>query len=248
MTVELTRIDADNVDKLGFFCKKSKRKTEGWQAKRGWLDRASVEMWMAVDGKRQVGFVEFARAEDTWRAVIAPGHLVIHCIWVVGRAKQVGTGSALLGKVVEAADRQDLGVAALTSTKAGWLQGSKLVARNGFVQVDRAPPSFELWAKTPKGQPTPSLPNDWDARAAAFGDGLTLVTTYQCPYVDTMREVYSKTAEAHGLAYREVHLASAEEVRTRSPSAFGVFSVVVDGKLLTWRYESTKVLGKLLAS
>ena len=250
MSVEIVPIDEDNLDELGFFCKKSKRRSPGWRAKRSWLDDAgaATRLWLALDGKRQVGFVEAAPAHAAWRAVDAPGHLVVHCLWVVGRAKEQGTGARLLKAVLAAADAEGLGVASLTSTMKGWLHGSGVVRSAGFERVAVGPPCFELWARTPPGQPTPTLPTDWEARAAAFGDGLTLVATAQCPYVDAVEEAYARAAERHGLDFRTVRLASAEEVRARSPSPYGVFAVVRDGKLVTWRYEADTVIDRLLGT
>ncbi len=251
MTVELVQVTTENVDDIGFFCKKSKRASDGWKAKRAWSDTAmgdGLQTWLALDGKRQVGFIEFVPAEASWRVIDAPGHLVVHCVWVVGRAKDQGVGGRLLQLAIDEAAARGLGIAALATTKKGWLVGPKLLANKGFEKVDTAAPSFELWAITPKNHPRPTLPTDWDERAAAFGDGLTLVYTNQCPYVDHMRSVYAQTAERHGLVYKEVFLDSAAAVRERAPAPFGVFSVVRDGKLLTWRYEAEKVLDRRIGA
>ena len=245
--IQLVEVTAANIDKQGFFCKKSKRKSPGWLAKRDWFDEAAssgVRTWIAMDGKRQVGFVEAAPSEASWRVVNAPDHWVIHCLWVVGRAKSQGTGGQLLRRVIDEAAKDGRGVAALTSTKKGWLLGSKVLEREGFTRCDQAPPCFELWARSPAGARPPTLPTDWEARAAAFGEGLTLVSTHQCPYVDAVRDLYAAFAERHGHPFREVHLTDPAQVRQRAPAAYGVFSVVLDGKLLAWRWESDKVLDR----
>ena len=249
--IRIVEVTVDNVDDHGFFCKKSKRRSEGWLAKRAWFDPAAgsgVRTWLATDGKRQVGFVEAAPGPATWRAVDAPDHWVVHCLWVVGRAKQQGTGGRLLQRVMDVAKADGRGVAVLTSSKKGWLLDAKLPAKLGFAKVGEAPPCFELWAVTPDGVRAPTLPTDWEARAAAFGDGLTLIVTHQCPYVDALRETYRGLAERRGLVFREVLLTDAADVRARSPAAYGVVSVVLDGRLLAWRWETDKVLDKRLLS
>jgi len=66
----LVVIDREDVDTLGFLCKKSRRASEGWQAKRSWFDRAEatgLRTWMALLDGRQVGFLEAATAETSWR-------------------------------------------------------------------------------------------------------------------------------------------------------------------------------------
>ena len=247
--IRFIQVTPDNVDDVGFFCKKSKRKSAGWLAKRGWFDVASqagMQTWMALDGKRQVGFIEFAPASAAWRVIDAPGHLVIHCMWVVGSAKGQGTGSRLLSICLNEAKRSGLGVAALVTTKKGWLMGSGLLETHDFCHLGDAPPCLELWAITPEGVPKPTVPNDWEARAKRFGDGMTLVFTNQCPYVDTLREGYQAAANEAGVSYREVHLEDPQEVRARAPAPYGVFSIVLDGELLAWRWEAKAKLKKMI--
>lgn len=97
-------IDAENVDRLGFFCYKSKPKTDGYQNKLTWVkDRLEEGMRIKIlyDGGRSVGFIEYIPGEHAWRAVEARDYLVIHCLWIVGSGKGKGYGSRLLNECIE---------------------------------------------------------------------------------------------------------------------------------------------------
>jgi GNAT superfamily N-acetyltransferase len=106
-TFELITVNADNLDKHGFFCYMSKRKAPGYAQKRAWLAARFAEglkLHMVHEiGGRTVGFIEYAPGEFAWRTVHAPDYLVIHCLWVVGKGKGKGYGSRLLQICLDAA-------------------------------------------------------------------------------------------------------------------------------------------------
>ena len=248
--VEIVPVGADNVAKLGFFCRKSKMKTEGNRRKLEWATKgfeAGLGIDVLYEEGRSVGFIEYADGEHAWRAVYAPGYLVIHCLWVVGRGKGKGHGTALLRRAEAAArDRAMAGVAMVT-TPGVWLADNQLLLRHGYEPVDQAPPAFQLMVKRFGDAPMPGFPTDWDDRAAAFGAGLTVVTTGQCPYLDDAEQEIIDAAQEGGLAARIATLTSAEEVQRRSPSAYGVFGVVLDGRLLSYHYLLGKDFAALVA-
>ena len=97
---EIITVDADNVDRHGFFCYMSKRKAPGYAQKCAWLAARFAEglkLHMVHEtGGRTVGFIEYIPGEFAWRVVHAPGYLVIHCLWVVGKGKGKGFGTASL--------------------------------------------------------------------------------------------------------------------------------------------------------
>lgn len=250
MTAEIVSVDGGNLDQRGFFCRKSKMRTEGNLRKLAWAadgfqDGLGVEI--LYEESRSVGFIEYTRGEHAWRAVHAPGYLLIHCIWVVGRAKQQGYGSGLLERVeTQARATGSSGVAMVTSSGV-WLAGNELLAAHGYEQIDEAPPSFQLMAKRFNGGSQPRFPKNWDERAAAFGKGLTVVTTDQCPYLDDAERAIVAGADQVGIPVTIEKLATAAEVQARSPSAFGVFGVVFDGDLLAYHYLLEKDLVALLS-
>ena len=248
---QITTIDAENLAEQGFFCRKSKMKTEGNQRKLRWASEAfgdGLGIEILYEDGRSVGFVEYTLGENAWRAVHAPRYLLIHCIWVVGRAKGKGYGSALLGKTE--AKAQELGCrgVAMVTSSGVWLASNELLLDHGYECVDEAPPSFQLMVKPFKGAPRPVFPTDWSDRAAAFGAGLTVVTTDQCPYLTDAEDAIIAGAERLGMLAKLVKLTSAAEVQARAPSAFGVFGVVLDGELLAYHYLLEKDLVSLVSA
>jgi L-amino acid N-acyltransferase YncA len=248
--VTIVTVDATNVAEQGFFCYKSKPKSEGYGRKLDWLEQRfseGLKIKIVYEGKRSVGFIEYIHGEFAWRAVEADSYLVVHCIWVVGRGKKKGYGSRLLKECVE--DAQEMGkhgVAMVTSSRP-WLAGNKLFLRNGFELVDQAPPSFQLLVKRfDEDAPLPAFPQDWDQRASRYGAGLTVVYADQCPYIKDAVQQYVDLAEERGVEARVVKLTSGQEVQDTAPSAYGVFNMVYDGRLVTYRYMSKKEKAALI--
>jgi hypothetical protein len=98
----------------------------------------------------------------------------------------------------------------------------------------------------PASAPEPNLPQNWDERAQAFGGGLTVIRTPQCPYIENGARDILTFAKEKGMRARSVELKSAQEVQEQSPSAYGVFGTVLDGKLLAYQYLLQKDFEKLL--
>ncbi|MCK6583991.1 MAG: hypothetical protein L6Q49_12910, partial [Anaerolineales bacterium] len=117
---------------------------------------------------------------------------------------------------------------------------------NGFAEEDTAPPSFQLMVKRFGAAPEPALPTDWDDRARAFGRGLTIIRTPQCPYIENGTYAILTFAESRGIEAKVVELKTAKEVQERSPFAYGVFGTVLDGKPLAYQYLLEKDFDKLL--
>ncbi len=247
---EIKTVDASNIDETGFFCYMSKRKEPGYKQKHEWLmKRFSEGMKLKIlheKNGRDVAFIEYIPGEFAWRAVNAPGYMVIHCLWVVGKGKGKGYGSRLIQECLEDSRAQKmLGVAMLTSDRT-WLAGKKIFLQNGFKEVAQAPPSFQLMVSSFRDAVSPSLPEDWDERAKAFGSGLTVIRTPQCPYIENGARDILAFAKDRGIQARSLELKTAKEVQKQSPSAYGVFGTVLDGKLLAYQYLLEKDFDKLL--
>ncbi len=247
---EIKTVDASNVDETGFFCYMSKRKEAGYKQKRDWLEARFAEgMKIKIIheiGGRDTAFIEYIPGEYAWRAVYAPGYMVIHCLWVVGKGKGKGYGSRLIEECLQDARAQKMkGVAMLTSDHT-WLASKDIFEHNGFTEVDSAPPSFQLMATRFGSTPEPGLPKNWDDRARAFGRGLTVIRTPQCPYIENGARDILAFAKEKGIRARSVELKTAQEVQEQSPTAYGVFGTVLDGQLLAYQYLLQKDFEKLL--
>ena len=246
--VQILTIDETNVEEHGFFCYKSKPKSPGYKRKLTWLQRRMAEglkIKMLYEGQRSVGFIEYIPGEHTWRVVDAPDHLVIHCLWVVGRAKEKGYGSRLLSECIADARNQGKRGVVMVSSRGNWLAHEGVFLRNGFERIDSAPPGFSLLLNQFEDGGKPSFPQDWEARLESFGSGTSVVYSDQCPYMPEAVEHALEILTERGLEAKAIKLETSAEVRAKSPTAYGVFAIVIDGKLLTYHYIGKRELRKL---
>ncbi len=242
-------IDASNVDRYGFFCYKSKPKSAGFRQKREWLAKTFPEglhLKIIYEGNRSVGFIEYAPGESAWRAVQAAGYMVIHCMWVVGSSKGKGYGWRLLDLVLSEAESLGMYGVVTVSSSSTWLARRAFYQHQGFEVVDYAPPYFDLLAIRFSQGPLPSFPADWDKRLARRPNGLVVYHSGQCPYHAMFVSSLSNAASQMGLPFQAVELASSWEARSLSPSAYGVFGVVYNGQLLSYRPMGGKTLRQML--
>ncbi len=250
---EMITVNADNLDKQGFFCYMSKRKTPGYHQKHEWMAARLAEglkLHMIHEiGGRTVGFIEYIPGEYAWRAVHAPGYLLIHCLWVVGKGKGKGYGAHLIQTCLDEARAQGKHGVVTVATERVWMAKQDIFIKHGFVEVAQAPPSFRLLVyRFDKTAPLPAFPTDWVARQARFGAGLTIIRTAQCPYIEDAVNGVLQSAAEHAIPAKVVELHSAQEVQDLSPSPYGVFGVVLDGQLLTYHYLLPKDFEKLLGA
>jgi hypothetical protein len=167
-------------------------------------------------------------------------------MWVVGRAKKKGYGARLLNECLEEARHSNKRGVAMVTSCGNWLAGNKLLLTHGFESVDEAPPSFDLMVEKFDNAPAPTFPHNWEERMRQYGSGLTIFRSDQCPYLDDAVNTALETGQDLGLQTRVIELKSAQDVRNLAPSVYGVFSLVYDGKLLSYHYELKKDLLKLL--
>jgi L-amino acid N-acyltransferase YncA len=242
-------IDASNVDRYGFFCYKSKPKSTGYRQKRGWLESClteGVRLKIIYEGTRSAGFIEYAPGEATWRVVQATGYLVIHCMWVVGSGRGKGYGKRLLEQVVSEAQNKGMYGLAVVTSASTFLAKKGFFIQHGFKVVDQAPPSFELLAMRFGQGCMPNFPQDWESRLQRIPRGLVVYHSGQCPYHAMFVSSLGNAANQMGIAVQMVELKTSWEARTLSPSAYGVFGVVNDGKLLSYRPIGGKTLRQTL--
>lgn len=242
----LVEVSFADVATKGFFCYMSKRRSEGYRRKLKWLEermREGLRIRMLTLPER--GFIEYMPGERCWRAVEADGYMVIHCLWIVGKSKGKGLSGVLIDDCVEEARRAGMkGVAMATSRKV-WLAGGTVLEKYGFKKVDEADP-FSLWALKFGDAPDPTFPSGFEGKAAACGDGLTILRSDQCPYIPDATELAVESAAKAGVPCRIVDLNSRDDVMRLSPSPFGVFGLVMDGRLLSYHYLMQKDLLPLL--
>ncbi|MFC4598904.1 GNAT family N-acetyltransferase [Cohnella hongkongensis] len=241
-------VTAVNVEESGFFCMRSKPKSAGYQRKRSWLQQRFAEglkVKMVEEDGQPKGFIEYMPIEYAWRAVLGDRYMVIHCLWIVGRGKGKGYGSKLLEACIEDAREQDKSGVAMVSSRGTWLANKELFLKYGFQVVDEAPPAFELLVKKFREGPSPQFPGDWAERAGKYPNGITVLRSDQCPYVDQAVQVIVETARELDVQVKVIELRDCQDARN-APSAFGVFTVMYNGELLTYHPVTKRELLKLL--
>ncbi len=243
-------VTPDNLDKHGFFCKMSARESSAWQAKRDWvMARFEEGMQLRLLGDGERGFIEFMPGAKCWRAIDdAEDYVVIHCLWVVGKSRGKRFARDLLGEVDDwARDNGYHGVAALTS-RGNWLIAPGVLEHHGFRRVDSCGEGFELQAKSHGLYHTPRLSGAWAQKAEACGPGVTVLRSAQCPYLEDAAAKARTAAESLGLPFKEVLLESAEDVRRKSPTPYGTYALVKDGKCISYHYLLEKDAVKALSA
>jgi GNAT superfamily N-acetyltransferase len=240
MTNKVGIIDVrpSNVDETGFFCYMSRRKSEGFRRKLDWV-RTRFDEGMRIKMLKlpERGFIEYLPGEYAWRAVkAAKGYIFIHCLWVVGKSRGKGFGAVLLEECIRDARKAGMAGVAMVTSEGTWLAGKKFLLKHGFKPVAEAPPSFTLMVKAFETAPLPFFPGDWEARAKRFGKGLSVLRSDQCPYLEDATCTLMEAAAERGIKGRVVELKTAVEANSLSPSPYGVFNVVLDGRLLSYRY------------
>ncbi|MCD4734380.1 GNAT family N-acetyltransferase [bacterium] len=253
---EIVSVTSQNLDRYDLFCKKSKPKEAGYTDKVAWFQKRHVEglrlqLLLVDEGKKNKvsrGFIEYIPGEYAWRAINASGWLFVHCLWVVGRNKGKGYGTQLLETCLQDARENGFPGVAMLVTGGNFLAKGKLPLSLGFEVADEAQ-NFQLLAKRvgDTTEPLPSLPTNWEERAAAWGDGITVLHTSQCPYnietVETVRQI----AEEQGVAFKEHQLTTATEVQELSPTPAGTFALIKNGELRGYYPHTHKQLAKMLA-
>jgi GNAT superfamily N-acetyltransferase len=250
---EMITVDGKNLDEQGFFCYMSKRKAPGYSQKHDWMTARLAEglklHMLHETGGRTVGFIEYIPSEFGWRVVNAPGYMLIHCLWVVGKGKGKGYGKQLIQTCLDDAKAQGKHGVVTVATDRVWMAKKDIFLKQGFVEVDQAPPSFHLLAyRFNDTAPLPAFPTNWEERQARFGKGLTVIRTAQCPYVDDAVLGVLQSAKERDIPVNVVTLKSAQEVQALSPSPYGVFGIVLDGKLISYHYLLPKDFDRLLGT
>lgn len=232
---KIVDVNASNLDQLGFFCCMSKPDRIGHQEKLEWVKERFSEglrIKMIQGGSR--GFIEYIPGRFAWRAIEAACYMVIHCMWVVGRAKGKGAGKALLEACIEDARQAGMhGVAAVTARDTVGFAYTDFFVHNGFRVVQSAYGMDLVALKFDLAAADPHFANDMRKKAKALGDGLTIVSSPQCPYTYEGAQQIVELAHANKIPARSLRLSSLKQVRQTSPSPYASFDIVYDGEVVS---------------
>ncbi|MFJ7730671.1 GNAT family N-acetyltransferase [Lysinibacillus sp. NPDC097231] len=246
--VELVEMNHELLEGIGSYCLRSKKKSDGYINKNKWLANRfeeGLKYVQLIDHNKQLGFIEYTEAELSSRAVYADGYLIIHCLWVSEVGK--GYGTQLIQKCLDDAKELDKkGVVVITNSTTSWTPSKEIFLKNDFQLIDTAPHDFELLVYSfNKKAELPYFPNDWERRKGNFSN-LTIVRSFQCPYVEIATENIIAGAQKLDIPIDIIDVKNREELMELSPTPYGIFSVVYKGQLITFhRLTIHSVIKKL---
>ncbi len=235
--IEIIDTNAENICHFAF-CGYKSIKQEGYKRKLDWFKKRFSEgmkfkiLYSVEDGA--VGAIEYVPGRYAWRAVEAHDYMVIHCIFIMRKKyKGKGYGVLLLKEALQDAKRKKMRGVAVVARKGTWMAGTELFLKHGFEVVDRAPPDFELLAKRfKKTAALPKFSGDWDRRLHKYGTGLTIICSDQCPYTaKCVKDITETAKKRYHMKPKIIELMNYKQAQS-APCAFGVFSIVYNGKII----------------
>jgi hypothetical protein len=231
------KVTPENVEVEGLFCIRNP-KNSGFRLKADWLRMRIAEglklILLKVDNET-AGFIEYTPGEFAWRPVSAKGFIFIHCLWIYPKANLgKGYASQLIDFCAEESKKNGFAGVAVITSEGSWMAGKDLFIKNGFSLVD-SKDRFDLMAMKFRDADDPKF-IDWEGNANQY-QGLNLIYVNQCPLFIKSIEEMKVTAKEFGFQLKITELKSAIEAQN-SPSGFGVYSVVLNGKLVADHYIS----------
>ncbi|MBE4909845.1 GNAT family N-acetyltransferase [Bacillus luteolus] len=233
---QLIEVDSKTLEGIGSYCLRSKKNSLGYINKNKWLNERFEEGLKYIqlfENKKQVGFIEYSDAAFSSRVVHADDYLVIHCLWVSETGK--GYGTKLINKcLIDARENSKKGVVVVTNPETSWTPSKDIFVKNGFKLIDEAPYNFSLLVyQFEDSTSLPFFPSNWDERVNRF-DELTILRSFQCPYVEVATENIIEGASRLGIQANIIDLKNREELMELSPTPYGIYSVIFKGKLISF--------------
>jgi len=243
-------VNKSNVAQAGFFCKMSQKKSEGYKRKLNWLNARFDEglkiKMLDLKNEGERGFIEYIPGKYAWRTVYAEDFMFIHCLWIVGKSKGKGLSKLLLQQCINDAKQNGFKGVAMLVSEGNWLARKDALLSLGFTSVAKAPPAFDLMTLKFGKCNDPYFPADWDMRIKKHKEGLTVIRTDQCPYLDDAVNTVKIYAEKEKIKFTQIELNNSEQIREKAVSAYGVFGIIYNAKLLSYHYQLYKDIAALL--
>lgn len=248
---------SENVDSVSFFCKQSAPKSEGYRRKRAWLNARYEEgLQIRMLGKRgkrkwfgERGMIEYIPGEFAWRGIDAEEYMVIHCLWVVGKSRGKGGAQSLIQACIDDAKANGFVGIATVCGERGFATTRDFYLKHGFEVAEENEDGLSLLVlRFDRKVSLPTFSSGVKRGPSHYKDGLTIFRSDQCPYLDDATKIIVDSANELGISpIKVIDFKSASTLRKRAPSAYGTFSVVLNGHLLSYRYLSAKEFKKIVS-
>lgn len=239
-------VNADNISKHpGVVCFINP-KADCYNLKIEWLKEQflkglKVKLLYIEGEKSPKGFIEYVPGEYCWRAVEARGYMFIHCMWTNGKKYQhQGLGSALIHEVESDAGSMN-GVAVMTSDNS-FMADKRVFLKNGYKIIDESGKD-QLLFKPFREAPLPVLKKP--DNVLRHYKGLTIIYSRQCPWVARFIEEVKPILDKENLTPEIIEIKTDDEAQ-KAPSAYGIFNLIWNGKILADRYISTTRFSNIL--
>ena len=235
----IIEVTPDNVHEETLFCVKD-IKSSGFACKKNWFEKQHKEglciKILKGAGGKMIGFIEYVPAFNAWRPVEAENFMFIHCMYVYSKKdKKQGYGSLLIREAEKEAKAKKMSGVCVMTSKGAWITDQSIFGKNGFKEVDKRG-RFELLSKKWEDTvPDPKL-IDWTAQQGKY-NGWHLLYADQCPWHEKSVEALLNTAMDFEIELQVTKIETARDARY-SPSGFGVFSLLHNGKLIEDHYLS----------
>jgi hypothetical protein len=192
-----------------------------------------IKLLFIEDVKRPVGFIEYVPGEFCWRAVDAKEYMFIHCLYTNGKKFQhQGLGHLLLNEVENDA-KDKMGIAAVTSD-AAFMATRELFLKHGYNVIAESGKE-QLVVKQFKNGPSPFFTADPQSRNH---EGLVILYSKQCPWIARFIDEIQPVLVEKGLDSTIIEIKTYKQAQ-QTPSVYGAFNLIYNGKILADRYIST---------
>jgi L-amino acid N-acyltransferase YncA len=218
-------------------CGYKNTKHEGYRKKLEWMKKRFAEglrmkvLWSDKIGA--LGAIEYVPGQYAWRPIVAENYMVIHCIYIMSKQyKSKGYGKQLLQACIADAKTKKMNGVAVVVRKGSWMANRELFLKAGFKVVDQAPTDFELLSLTLNSKAAiPTFVGNREQKMKKYSQGLYMLVTQQCPYVQKAITEIEATAKQKGIPLNIVEMKTAKQAQA-SPCAFGTFCLIYNGKVV----------------
>lgn len=244
--IKIIDLTPDNISEYGVCGYKDIKKHLELRKKINWFSGyhpkgLRIKALLSEKGLYQ-GMLEYIPGEYAHRPVDADGYMFIQCIFVGFRNEFKGKGyaSSLIDGCIEEAKNKGMNGVSVVTRRGSFMAKKDIFIKKGFVEVDKAKPDFELLVlKFNEDAPNPKFKN-MEQQLESYKEGLFVLRSAQCPYTEkNVNAIIESAKKEFGIDATLIDLEGHEAVQN-SPCAFGTFSIIYNGEIISYHPISNK--------
>lgn len=238
--IEIIDLTTDNIADYGVCGYKDVGKHVELRKKIEWFKEyypkgLRIKILLSQEGGYQ-GMLEYIPGRYAHRPVDAEGYMFIHCVFVGFKKEFKGKGyaSSLIDECISEARNSGMSGVAVVTRKGSFMVKKDIFIKKGFTVVDKAEPDFELLVMKFDERSTGPAFRDMKKKLDRYRKGLFIIRSVQCPYTEkNVNAIISTATDRFGLDADLIDLEGSEDVQD-SPCAFGTFSIIYNGEILSY--------------